>query len=95
MSRSKKLVREFKGVMAGALAGFIYKYLKGDRSGAARIKDAAVDVDPHLEKQFDELEKSIEKTAKVTDKHVKHLDPERQKDLKRLAQKWESKHSKK
>jgi hypothetical protein len=95
MSRSKKLVREFKGVLTGALMGFIYKALKGDRSGAAKIRDAAVDIDPHLEQQFDELEKSIEKTAKVTAKHVKHLDPERQKDLKKLAKAWESKYSKK
>jgi hypothetical protein len=94
MSRSKKLVREFKGVLSGALAGFIYRHLKGQTSQANKIKDAAVALDPSVERHFQDLQKHVEKQVKDTQKTISRMSPEDQKDLERLGKKWESKHLK-
>tara|TARA_B100001250_G_scaffold360030_1_gene337290 strand:+ start:59 stop:343 length:285 start_codon:yes stop_codon:yes gene_type:complete len=94
MSRSKKLVREFKGTLTGALAGFIYRALKGDRAGASKIKNAAVKLDPSVQKHFDDLQKHVQKQMKDTERTISKMSPEDQKDLARMAKKWESKNLK-
>jgi len=94
MSRSKKLVREFKGTLAGALAGFIYRSLKGDRSGANKIKSAAISLAPSVEASFRDLEKSVAQHAKDSEKRIKKLPADQQANIRRLAKKFESKHVK-
>ena len=94
MSRSKKLVREFKGTLTGALAGFIYRALKGDRVGANKIKNAAIDLAPSVEASFRDLEKSVAQHAKNSEERIKKLSPERQAHIRRLAKQFESKYVK-
>ena len=48
MSQSKKLVREFKGALTGALAGFLYRSLRGEKSRANKIKNQASQMDPSV-----------------------------------------------
>ena len=92
MSQSKKLVREFKGALTGALAGFIYRALRGEKSKANKIKNQASQMDPSVAKEFEKLQKLVDKGAAEAEKTISKLPKEKRDRIEKLAKAFESKH---
>ena len=94
MSQSKKLVREFKGALTGALAGFLYRSLRGEKSRANKIKNQASQMAPSVAKEFEKLEKIVNKSKADAQKAISKLPPEKRAEIERMTKHFESKHIK-